>query len=136
MHIDDTDTQTHQRVAFDKVQGFIVVNSRSTRKSLEQRENLRALTQISAREFADDQRMTGNLPVLQQVVKVSVLSTQVVDPDRRIYQDHIKSGLSGVAVFVGRQARFRRVAPADGCFQVRSALAGRRAPGLFFPECR
>lgn len=136
MHIGDADTQTHQRVAFDKVQGFIVVNSRSTRKSLKQGENLRALTQISACEFADDQRMAGDLPMLQQIAEVSVFSTQVVYPDRRIYQDHIKSGLSGVAVSVGRRARFRRVAPAGGCFRARSAPAGRRAPEPSFPECR
>ncbi|MBC7944144.1 MAG: hypothetical protein H7X91_02505 [Burkholderiales bacterium] len=72
MHIDETDTQTHQRVAFDKAQGFVVVNARGAWKGLEQCENLRALTQIPTREFANNQRMTGNLPVLQQIVEVSV----------------------------------------------------------------
>ena len=60
------------------------------RESGQQGKNLVTVSKVAARELPDDERMAEDVPLVQQTSKPTVDAAQVVDPDRRIHERHVR----------------------------------------------
>lgn len=60
------------------------------RESGQQGKNFVTVTKVAARELPDDERMTEDVPLVQQTSKATVGAAQVVNPDRRIHERHVR----------------------------------------------
>lgn len=67
---------------------FIIIYSRRSGKSLQERKNFLAMAQIPASQLANHEWMTRDLTFRQQRRKMGSATAQMVNPDRSIYQDH------------------------------------------------
>ncbi len=70
------------------MQNLVVHGDSRLGESLEISENSFATMQRAHRKLADDQRVTEHPSFGKQVTKVEIPMTEVVKPDRRIYEDH------------------------------------------------
>jgi hypothetical protein len=59
---------------------------------LQQRQSLRIGTQATKRQFTDYERMYEDLAGLKQARQNNVATAQMINPDRRIDQDHVGFG--------------------------------------------
>ncbi len=88
MNIDPSDAAAHQRVRFNERQCLFVVYWRRLGKAPEKPENLRPALQRAARKLAEDERMTEHALLQQKAGEMLIDSSEMVDPDRRVNENH------------------------------------------------
>lgn len=89
MHIYVTQALAHKVILFDKAHHFLMLSEVRRGKCSEERKYLRSALKVAAGEFADDERMTDNLSVIQQCFKFNIALPEVFYPHRSIYEDHV-----------------------------------------------
>lgn len=89
MDIDPSDPTAHQRVAIDKVQHLRVFGNRHLLQSTEEHQNLAAVLEIAARQFANDELVARYTARSQMVRKAPPASPQVIHPDGRVSKSHL-----------------------------------------------
>jgi hypothetical protein len=70
------------------VKNLFLRGDRNLGKSLQEAEDPAAVAQVPARQFAHDERVDHDLAVLEKGAEPGVPGPEVLDPDRRVYQDH------------------------------------------------
>jgi hypothetical protein len=93
MHVDISDTSTHQRLLLDEFQHLGVGCNRRVWQPSEKAQNLFTIADISARELANDERVNQDLVTLEQGDEVWLTSAKVIDPDRSVDENHDDLGL-------------------------------------------
>lgn len=88
MDINPADAKTSKAMSVDEGQRFDVRCNGRTRQQTQRIENTGAILQLAARKFADDEWMAKHEALLEQIRECRVATTEMVDPDRRIDQDH------------------------------------------------
>lgn len=69
-------------------QYFFLGSLMNFRKVLEGIENLCAPAQMAQRQLTEDERMRNNEPAVEYCGELLVANAQMIDPNRRIGQDH------------------------------------------------
>ena len=67
MHINIPQTFSHQAIVFDKLHYFFMRSPDCLGKPLQKRDNLRAVLEITTRQFADNAGMAHHPAPMQQV---------------------------------------------------------------------
>jgi len=98
MNVDVANAPSHQSATIDKLKRFIFGSYRRQWKLAHQRKNLRAAFQIAARKLAKNERMHQHQSIVQRVEKMRLAATEVVDPHRRVDQDHDLWRRRGIAL--------------------------------------
>jgi hypothetical protein len=88
MSIDETQAGAERSLGLDQLTHLGMSRNGSSRQIVEEREHDSAITQGSERQLADDHGMHVNLGVLEQGDQTGVSVVQMIDPDRRVDQDH------------------------------------------------
>jgi len=88
MRVDEADAAPHQLVPFEKYERFGVSRDSCGRKMSQQLEQLRMVLQIAAHNLADDEWMDAHAACFQRIDEPGVSTAQVVNPHRRIGEDH------------------------------------------------
>jgi hypothetical protein len=99
-----------------KAKHFSVAYDRGARQIAKQPKNRRAILQRSECQLADDHGVDADLRILQQVDQACLRSVKMVDPHRRIDQDHAERRWRGADAARGslppRPARRRELSRA------------------------
>jgi len=88
MNVDPPQAAPRERLLLDEAEDFGVRRRRHLRQVGEQPKDFRATPQISERQLTDDEWVTTDLCFGQQAGETEILQPKVVDPDRRVGQDH------------------------------------------------
>src|SRR5258708_705738 len=88
VNVDPAQAASRERVPLHEPQDLVVLRPRRLRQSEEQFEDRRAAPKIPERELSEDERMTQDLRVLQKGRESSIPFPEMVDPDRRVDEDH------------------------------------------------
>lgn len=86
VHIDPAQSTAHQAPTLDECQHFVVIRDRHRWKLADQLEDFAAPRKISARKLPDDERVSPNQPVFEELRESRVALPQVLDPDGGIDQ--------------------------------------------------
>jgi hypothetical protein len=90
--IDVTDPQTGKRMAVNETERFVVARCGRLRKIQQRIDNNLPLAQRAERDFTDDVRMRQHFAPLEELAEDYIARTKMIDPDRRIDQDHLADG--------------------------------------------
>src|SRR4051812_20631101 len=90
--VDIPDARTRQPCHSDVTQDFVIARLFGPRQVGEKFEDEFALTEVPERYFADDKGMYEDPARLQQLGQFIVAALEMVDPDRRIDEDHARLG--------------------------------------------
>ena len=88
MGIHLADTPSVQSMPFHEIKDFGMLRLGCRRKFVQQTEDFAPVPQGSACQFADDERMDDDISVLEQAGQRWAAHMEVLDPDRRIDEDH------------------------------------------------
>ena len=88
MNIDVADAEASQLMPVDEMQNFVVGRRSGLRKVCQGLQDDAARLQMAQGEFADHEWMGQHLSAIQQSAKCSVTGTQMLDPNRRVDEDH------------------------------------------------
>ena len=72
LRIDPADTGTHQAVSLDEREDLVVGREDNRGEFAEEPQHFRPLCEVAARQLAHDERMSPDLPVLEQGLEASV----------------------------------------------------------------
>jgi hypothetical protein len=86
--IDPAQAAAHQTVGLDERQDFLVLDDRSSREISQELEDLSSILQQTTGELSRHEGMTEHLLIKKQLAEVLVGSSKVVDPYRRVDEDH------------------------------------------------
>lgn len=92
MGVDVADAEARESVPLDEMHHFLMRGDLRLGHVLQRRQNRLALPQIAQRQFTDDKRMRQHAAGIEQAGKAIVTRPQMIDPDRRIGEDHAGSG--------------------------------------------
>lgn len=81
MCIDKTDSGAGQLVGLKEFEKFFFLDGRHEREAFEQAQDLFAVLKTATRQFADDERMTSHLAVVEKGGQTGVPSAQMIDPN-------------------------------------------------------
>ena len=133
MRIDPTDPSPPELAFTHQIQSFFVGCGSCLRQILEIPQNIRAVFQVAAREFAEDERVHQNRCFVEKRRELRLAFTEMFNPDRTVDEHHLRSRRppSGNRVqlgFTSSQSRqtLRRF-PCDQRFQ-----PGMHERGFFF----
>ena len=88
MGIHPADTPSVQSMPFHEIKDLGMLRLGRRRKLVQQLENLAPVPQGSACQFGDDERMDHDVAVLEQAGQPWAAHAEVLDPDRRVDEDH------------------------------------------------
>lgn len=88
MHINVSETMSGQPMIFDEPHHLFMLRLSGEGERLKQGEDFRPVLEMSAREFADDERVADRVAVRQQALKPGLSLPQMRHPDRAVDQDH------------------------------------------------
>lgn len=88
MDIDESQPLAHEPVPLDEPQQFLVRNFVGGGQGLEESQDFRAVPQVPARQFADDEGMADGHCFGEQPGQGRVAQPQMVNPDRGVDEDH------------------------------------------------
>src|SRR3989339_2277034 len=133
MHIDIPEPFPHEAIVFNKLHYFFMLRPDCLGKPLQKGDNLRPVTEITARQFTDNERMAHHPAAMQQGLQSDASLPQMGYPNRSVNQDHVmllltfSGGSHPVAV------RFPPAPQVSWHFPGRSRLPDRASPGRSFP---
>ena len=96
MNVYVTQPFPHEVVAFYECKYFLMLCQNGHRQSFQKRKYGRSVLKVSAREFAYDKRMAGNLSVVEQIDESGVSLPQMRDPHRCVNKNHSMPPLLGI----------------------------------------
>lgn len=80
MNIDPADTSTKKTLSPDEAEQLVVFDHWSYWKRCQEGEHFGSIAEVSAREFANDERMDGDDPLLQLLPQARFALAQMLDP--------------------------------------------------------
>src|SRR6266568_1239947 len=92
MGVDIPDTEPEKCVPIDEVKNFLISRAVGSRQVVQGAENELALSEMAQGKLSDHEGMRQNLSGVEEPREGFITGAQVIDPDRRIDQDHLASG--------------------------------------------
>jgi len=86
--IDVADAQAVQPFSLYQSHDLHGACRRGTGKALQQSDHLAAVAKIAQRKLSDDPLVSQDRPAVEQLCEARAPGSEMVDPDRRIGQDH------------------------------------------------
>ena len=88
MCIDIADARAGKCLDLDKSKNLVVGRDQGFRQFFQIRQDLAAIRESAECQFPDNERMGKNLPLLEKFDETRIVSTKMINPDRRVDQDH------------------------------------------------
>jgi hypothetical protein len=88
VRINPTDSRAGQTTAGDKLDYLVVFCRKCLGQFQKEREHLGAAIEMAKNELAQDERMNQRVATLEKCHELRIPAAEVVDPDRRINEDH------------------------------------------------
>jgi len=88
LRIDVADAQAVQPFSLYQSHDLHGACRRGTGKALQQSDHLAAVAKVAQRKLSDDPFMSQDRPTVEQLCETPAPGSEVVDPDRRVGQDH------------------------------------------------
>jgi len=88
VRVDPPEPLSVESLRVDEAENLGMLCNQDLRQGLEERQSLRAFRESSASEFSDHEGMYESFSVQEKPAESGVPVTEVVDPDRRVDQDH------------------------------------------------
>lgn len=99
MCVDQATAGPAQVVGVDERKRLVIRGNLRNRQSSQERKDKIALSQIAESNFSDDERMGENTPLPERRRERLVARAQMIDPDRRVYQNHFGRRRGGAFAF-------------------------------------
>jgi hypothetical protein len=88
MGIDKPDADAEKRSAIDEVEDLVIRRDGGLGQLSQSAQHEITFAQITESELAGHKTMPEDFPVGEELAEHTIAGSQVVDPDRGIYQDH------------------------------------------------
>src|SRR5689334_25066277 len=92
MGIHVPDTEPEQALTIDGIEHFVIRRDGGLRQLSQSTQHEITFAKIAESQLPCDKAMPEDLPAIEQPPERMIPGPQVVDPDRGIYQDHLRGG--------------------------------------------